>query len=580
VISSANRKALSRLLGCAVLCAATPVSAGKTDMQTLNVAPSSKNTEGPSKDDYRTLENAGLYATAQEGGLGKDLWKGIKRSDLLRLMEDMPVESNDPTVQRLILGALLTQADSAMIENDVPIEPGHDLLTLRLEKLVQAGAYKQAQDLYSSFDDLEPYHERLARAGILAMLLNGEKSLACVEAETVKGAFADSEFMAQVLAFCDVTLSDAPAQDSKDIMATLKLRHQDLLINKGAALSYNPETFGGLPLIEKAFLASEGKISFENSAVKDVNAIPPTHIRILLVSDSLTPENRFLLTAAAENWGLAMPGELKDVYKAALPPAGGDPSTLQVPDTSPDWEKIALYHVIAANAETDEAGWNAIKKGLDHGNRYGIGVLKPYAELLAEAQPTDATEDQLETAVRVLNTTGKPLPRQWSERILQMPLTAEKDKLNQRVYALHTIAELSQHGGKKAPQNPDTADNTPYPPGSRGGYLLRNIIENVDKPQTNSDNAFRIYEKDYGLTFKQDYVMPSTVVWNHLLEAGQRKNTGETVLLSAAVLQVADLGKIYPGLLNDIRTGLSDVGLTDISTNLAISAVLGNIQKN
>jgi hypothetical protein len=576
--SSANKAVLPLLAACAVFLA-VPAFAGKTDMQTLNVAPA-KNTEAPAKADYRALENAGLYSSASEGSLGKDLWKGIKRSDLLKLMEDMPVESNDPTVQRLIFGALLSETDSTMINNDVPPEPGHDLLTLRLEKLIQAGAYKQAQDLYSSFDEVEPYHERLARAGILAMLLNGEKSLACVEAETVKGAFSDSEFIAQILAFCDVTLSDTPSAESKDIMAGLKLRHQDILINDGAALAYNTESFGGLSLIEKAFLASEGKISFENSTIKDANAIPPTHLRILLDSDSLSPQNRFMLTAAAENWGLAAPGELKDIYKAALPPSGGDPSTYQVGDTAQDWEKIALYYTIAANAETDEAQWDAIKNGLNLGNRYGIGALKPYADLLAKTQPADASEDQLETAVRVLNTTGKPLPKQWSERILQMPMTSEKDQLNQRVYALHTVAELSQNNGKVAPQNPDTNDNTPYPPGTRGGYLLKNIIENVDKPETNSDNAGRIYEKDYGLTFKQDYVMPSTVVWNHLLEAGQSKNAGETVLLSASVLQVADLGKIYPGLLNDVRTGLSDVGLTDISTNLAISAVLGNIQKN
>jgi hypothetical protein len=72
--------------------------------------------------------------------------------------------------------------------------------------------------------------------------------------------------------------------------------------------------------------------------------------------------------------------------------------------------------------------------------------------------------------------------------------------------------------------------------------------------------------------------MPSTVVWNHLLEASLSKNTGETVLLSASVLQAAELGDIYPGLLNDVRTGLRNVGLTDISSDIAASAVLGSIQ--
>jgi hypothetical protein len=69
-------------------------------------------------------KNAGLYVSASEGSLGKYLWKDIKRSSLLPLLEDMPVESREPAVQRLIFGALLTQADSTMINNDIAPEPG------------------------------------------------------------------------------------------------------------------------------------------------------------------------------------------------------------------------------------------------------------------------------------------------------------------------------------------------------------------------------------------------------------------------------------------------------------------------
>jgi hypothetical protein len=405
-------------------------------------------------------------------------------------------------------------------------------------------------------------------------MLNSEKSLACVEANTIKDEFPDSEFVQQILAFCDVTLSDNPSKNSLDTLAAMNLKNFDVFKTKDAAVKYSPENFAALSLIERAFLTADKRIEFQNAGVQ-ISDVPPTHIRSLLEATELSEENRFLLTAAAQSWGLALPGELKDMYKSALPPAGGDPSKLQVPDTATGWEKIALSYTIAANSDDDAAQWDAIKKGLDQGNHYGIAALAPYADLLLKTQPMDATEDEIATAVKVINASGHPLPPQWVDRVNQIKLTDQKDYSNQRVYALQLAADLSQKSGKNAPEKGDT----PYPAGSQGGYLVKSIIENVDNQSGNSDNADRIYEKDYGLTFKQDYVMPSTVVWNHLLEAGQRGDTGETVLLSASVLQAADAGKLYPGLLNDVRNSLNSVGLTDISSSLAIAAVLGSIQK-
>jgi hypothetical protein len=553
-----------------------PAHAGKTDMQTLNVA-ASKKTESISSADLTALESAGLYSSAEEGSLGKALWNGIRRSDLLYILENMPVASSEPAVQRLIFGALLSRTDASLIDNDIPPAPGNDLLTLRIEKLIQAGAYRQAQDLYSSSGVEEPYHERLARAGILAMLLNGEKSLACVETETSKDHFPESDFIKQILAFCDITLSDAPSEDSSEMIASMDLKNKDILTAKDGSIRYNPESFGALSLIEKAFLAAEKKIAFESVPV---DTIPPEHLRILIEAANLDPGSHFQLIAAAQNWGLALPGEMKDAYKAALPPVGGDPSKLSVPDSAPDWEKIGLYYAIASSAEEESAQWDAIKKALDLKNSYGIAALAPFAGLLAETQPGDASIDQIETGLHVLVAAGKPLPAQWIERVKQIPLSTDKTPENQRLFALHLVADLSQKNGKNLSGKDGDEASLPYPQGSRREYLIKNIIENLDSTKNNSHNTNTIYEKDYDLTFKQDYVMPNGVVWNHLLEAGQNRETGKTVLLGASVLQAADLGKIYPGLLNDVRNGLSNVGLTDISSNLAMSAILGSVQKD
>lgn len=577
-----NSASRAFLLTAAIFLMAGSAHAGKTDMQTLNVAaPEGSKPASMSNADFREIESAGMYKNANEGSLGKDLWKGSKRSVLLPLIEDMPVASREPAVQRLIFGALLTQADARMIENDVPIEPGRDLFTLRLEKLIQAGAYRQAQDFYSSFfEETKPYHERLARAGLLAMLLNGEKSLACVEANTLKDNFPESEFIKQALAFCDVTLSETPSAASLETMKALNLGSLDILTAKDAAIVYNPENFGALSLIEKAFLAAAHKISFEKSGITDIRSVPPTHLRILLSDDSLSEKSRFLLTVAAESWGLATPGELKDAYRAALPPAGGDLSSLQIPDTAEDWEKISYNFAIATNTDDESSRWNAIKNALALSDKLGPAALKPFADIIEKTQPVAVTEMEIEQALRVLNFAQKPIPGLWLKEIEQLPLDQQKTVKNQTTYTEKFISEFVKKDGKPENSSAELLKASPYESGSRQNYLLKNIIENVDNATGNSDNAAEIYEKDFGLTFKQDYVMPTIVVWNHLLEAGQSGRIGETVVLGASVLQVSEPENIYPGLFNDVRTSLSNVGLTEISSNLAIAAMLGTIQRN
>jgi hypothetical protein len=204
-------------------------------------------------------------------------------------------------------------------------------------------------------------------------------------------------------------------------------------------------------------------------------------LRILLTADDLSAESRFLLTAAAEDWGLAQPGELLSLYKAAVAPASGqDPGTMNVPDSIKDWEKLGYYFVIASNAPDKAAEWDAIKKGFAAGNRYGIGALKPYAEVLVKAEPGDARQDELETAIRILNATATPIPPQWRSRILGIQPSDEKGLSNQRLFALQTAVELAQNSDKKQPLNPDNVSQLPYPANSRSGYLVKNIIENVD----------------------------------------------------------------------------------------------------
>ncbi|HBR69819.1 MAG TPA: hypothetical protein DEA55_10640, partial [Rhodospirillaceae bacterium] len=206
---------------------------------------------------YKNIESAGLYASARDGGLGKDIWDNAHRSYLIGLIERLPDSISSRTLRRLIKRALLTQTSADLIQNDIEIQPGRDLLTVRMEKLIDMGLYAQAFDLYSLLNK-EPYHERLARAGILAMLYNGEKPLACLEANILGTRFAEIEFWQQFKAYCAFTVSDnATEEDKKILQSSGKRVFQSIAAGGHPAFSYTPQAFSGLSYIEQAVLVAE-----------------------------------------------------------------------------------------------------------------------------------------------------------------------------------------------------------------------------------------------------------------------------------------------------------------------------------
>lgn len=511
--------------------------------------------KAPTQVDYKKLESAGLYSNPKDGSLGRDLWKNATRSTIIRDLRDMPVSSRDPNVQKLIFGVLLSQTDAGFIQNDISPEPGWDLLTLRLEKLIEAGAYRQAFDLYSTVNG-EPYNEHLASAGIISMMLNGEKSLACVEANTGKEQFGDVKFIDDVLKFCDEATPEP------------------------VPYNYNPESFGKLSLLERAFITASGKIDFNNSGI-DPFKVPAADIQILLSSENLSLKNRFLLTASAVSWGLANSKDMSVMYKATVGPASGDdPASLKIPPTAEDWEKIPYYYTLAFNAPDDAAQWNNLRQALALAPTYGTAILSPFAELIYKAEPNGATPQEIESAFRIINADGHIPGNNWIEQINTLPEKGSNDAENERISALKMTYKLLKNNDKNESKQSKDSSAALSMEQKKRGYLSKVIIENVDSKQADSNNANRIYEKEYNLTFKQDYVMPSGYVWNRLMRTNQDSSIGETVLLSASVLQVSDLGDVYPDLLADTLESLNKVGLTDISTDLAMSAVLGNAQTN
>lgn len=176
------------------------------------------------KINYNRMESLGLYNTPSDGSLGRDLWDNTRRSFLVGFLPKLPSPSaHSFTHQRMVMGLLLSEANAGLIIDDMDIEPGKDILTLRLKRLNQMGAYKQAFDLYSMLGQ-EPYHEELAKAGITAMLYNGERSLACLEYKTVQDRDFSDNFWADLSLYCNYALNDEQDTTARDDLEKSSLK--------------------------------------------------------------------------------------------------------------------------------------------------------------------------------------------------------------------------------------------------------------------------------------------------------------------------------------------------------------------
>ncbi|MCC7304636.1 MAG: hypothetical protein IT558_00085 [Alphaproteobacteria bacterium] len=522
------------------------------------------------------IEGAGLYKKGDEGSLGPKLWDGASRSAVTILIDSMPVASQDPIMQKLIFGVLLSETQTNLMNNDSAPAPGHDLLSLRLKKLVEAGAYKQALEIYSGLEE-EELPETAVNMGILSMLFSGQKSLACLEMNTLQGKYNASEFFKTIDAWCDATLSDSPSENSKNVLRDTPHKMLQTLAadsrTKKIKFPYAPAEFQKLSQMEQAVIVAEGALEIPQPGKNDFKNVPPAHIQALMKASNLSEKDQFILNVRAVEWGLMTQEEFEKTYIAALDPDIRLDPALSVPPKAEDWQALPYLLQLAKNKKNDAEKWPFIRQAFAAGNTYGLGALAPFAAILYKIRPDNASPAETMTVARVLHRGGYRLPGQWIDIIEKY---AESDPRNPDLQTLRAAAFLSESDNNDNPQARHKILSALGLEDSVHSFFIKQIIENVDNGSEVTHNAHEIYEKGLDLTFQNDYVMPSSIMWDRLQKAGQTGNIGETVLLSIAVSRGVTPKDTYPGLLRDVLQSLKSVGLTDISENLALSAVLGS----
>ncbi len=514
----------------------------------------------------KKIESLGLYETPNDGSLGRDLWDNTRRSFLMEYMPRIPQpDIGSPEHQRLVMGLLLSKANADLVEEDAEFVPGKDILTLRLQKLMDVGAYKQAFTLYSSLGE-EPYHPELAQAGITAMLFNGERSLACLEYKTVQDRDFQAPIWSNISAYCHYVMGDEGGDDG----ARATLKNSDLPIlrsiaaNDGYNASYSQASFDKMETFERAVLAGEKRINWPAINSGTLKAMPNAYLGMLVSTPPASKADQFEVLIESARRGIVGPTILGKFYTQVF---DEDLRQLDNPQNL-GWKQLPYSYVMAKKSKNEKEKWGYLSNALPLMDNYGAASFIPFGDLLQTMDVYQESTSVMGDAVRIVKASGINFPGKWTRYYTQNnPQNKFESKMRVLAKIMSTTSTYNSEQDTDINDYFKNADNNTK-------YKYFNIIENLDKAENNIHNANEIYGNDFGLTSTERYVMPMPSVWDRLVNSSQSKRIGETVLLSTVILHQQSLGEMYPGLASDVLQTFNTVGLTKTSRALAFELIL------
>ncbi len=526
---------------------------------------------------YKVLESYGTLSDPLGTTLGVDMWAGSSRSTIVKEIPNLPTGHTVATMQDMTLRLLLTQADSTFIRADVAPEKGNDLMTLRLQKLLDIGAYKSAMDLYTQIAG-EPYHEKLARAGITAMLYNGETGLACLEFRAVQKRMMDNPAdmsaddmawwtaMAPICGAIQARMINPKADDFKideTALGESKILTQ-LLSRKDFKLGIGDvEDFAALNGLERSVLAGLRRYDYSRLKLRDVATVDGAVLMIMVEDPTMPARLRAPLMAEALRRGLVHTDRLAALYDDAAIDAGPLGSVAQ------SWRSIK---------GAPKATIDATLPGLmNFDARTPAAAYYPFAESLSKASPEGFSGRALDNGLRVMMLAGVTPPERWVKAWNARESVSES--LPPESYELGAaMAVLGNNSRLLDIFNSDAAKARFATPESQkdkeilavfSGLGLENALHNADKSGA--------YEKLFDLTAPNDYVMPLGGLLEQLGRAAEDQRLGETVLLASVILN--DMArapdKVHPGVIREVLRSLVTVGFKKEAHDLALAVILG-----
>ena len=529
--------------------------------------------------DYTTTESLGLLDMQDEESYGSGVYHHTNRSQLTPLLKGLK-QSNWIVMRPAIKNFLLTQTDISALIQDTPIIPGEDLLTLRLNALLDLGYIQESFELYQKASD-NILDEPTIRAGVYAMLLNRQKGLACLEVKTVIPRFKNIPFWTQLDAYCEASLPH-----TNDGVKTAAIKDIDglpiiksLLESPDYSFQYEPESFTALSTIERAILTAEGRLTLGYITAETIITIPPQHIAPLLTqpTEHLSLMQKALLLGAATNYDIKQPEAMTGFYKKLL----AQQKEAKDQDQQQQFSKETHDLYILANLYDETSGkWSGtgrtekISQAIVLAHKYSDKLLIPF--LTAISKMTIGEDISLETALSLAPLylyIPEHISKTWIKDLLKMHTPKTLRKYEMREKLIISLFLLSKNSKRSIQDKIYTYIYSASLHSPLAKDII-NIIENSSNTVNDGDKVHINGVNGFDLATNKRYTMPPYYVSNALKQASENQNISVSLLLSAHILSEIDKKDVYIGTIADIASALSNVSIRTLPDHIIAQTVM------
>lgn len=535
--------------------------------------------------DRSAMESLGPLTNPLKGGLGNDMWAGSARSVVQEFVPQLPVGHTFYPAQLLARRVLISNGDVTMMRNDKSPAEGQDLFTQRLEKLLEFGAYDDAVKLYTLIEG-EPGHDRLARAGVMALLHGGFPAQACLETsaakQVTKSHSENDHFWAQINAIClfvqaqSVRAVKDAGFSKEELAAHDKAAANDvpgsklltMLVNR-TDYRYsigNPDDMSELSNLERAVFKGMGRLDYSRLKIKKMHAVPATTLMTMAGDPNMPANLRLAVNIEAAARGLIDTDGLAALYMTLSENA---------PATSLTGRYAAISKATATRAEKAAIIAALLETRVDSRNSGLPTHLLPFTPMIAQSSPEGLSAAALETGLYAILQAGIVPSERWVTAWLSAESGDSKKTRDQVIlYLANLVPEnLPTNSVGFADEQVKPLFTPPESAESLRIWAVFDGLGRTEQLKNLGDSGF--YEKHIDLTHITDYVMPSDSLLEKLRDAAQNGRLGETALLASVALNNGYPDKIHPGVVKEVLKSLETVGLKEEARHMALGVVVG-----
>ena len=506
-----------------------------------------------------------------DAGLGLDLWRGTRRSQLIELLSTAPGATRSHIMNGLTRRLLLTAATMP------PVEPGDaggaSLLALRAQRLVALGDYAGASRLIAAapgrIDDSD-----LLRLSVEGHLLGGDNAAACREVRNVVGRFADP-FWLKATIFCQ-SLVGEKAQAN---LGVALLREQNP--NGEATFHTLFEAMQGdkQAKLAKLPVPTPLDIAMLNAAKQVIPAdaldtLDPGLLAAFARNETLPIESRLMVGERAEAFGTLPTAELAQIYSTLKFTTAQSANALSESATLGGGRGRALLYSAQSHQSNAAARAELLQQAFVSARAAGLypTALRLYAVALKEIPATDDLAWFAGEAARAHFALNQQIDaRSWisAGRSFRPAVGAEGLAADVAAFPYEMI------GSDKPPAwDPGRFQLWKQSQGRAAGLkatTLLALLEGLDRPAP--DEAWDGLGK---VEIDPAASLPSPAVLRRLEVAAATERRGAAVLAALATFGAEGPAGSHPIVLGMAIAGLRHIGLQAEARALALDAAVGS----